>query len=192
MEQQRPTLAVPRELNLAEEQRVIAAPVRAHDPRDEVRERAFDERCLVNELERRLWKVVGDSPGESIREAGLLRLEDADAEARALVQERAHLRAAVDRDEHERRPHETDMNAFAVMPCTCSPTRVVSTVTPGGEHPECPAEGNRRITLEPLAELERLGRRRHVVRRTERLGAAMALAIATSNSGGLGPSTRGF
>jgi len=25
---------------------------------------------------------------------------------------------------------ETDMNAFAVIPCTCSPARAVSTVTP--------------------------------------------------------------
>ncbi len=30
---------------------------------------------------------------------------------------------------------ETDMNAFAVMPCTCSPTRVVSTVTPVANMP---------------------------------------------------------
>ena len=30
---------------------------------------------------------------------------------------------------------ETDMKAFAVMPCTCSPTRVVSTVTPVANMP---------------------------------------------------------
>ena len=86
MEEERPPFAVARELDLAEEQRVVAAPVRAHDARDEVRERAFDERRLVDELERRLRQVVGDATGESIGETRLPRLEDADAEARALVQ----------------------------------------------------------------------------------------------------------
>ena len=87
VEEERPALAVARELDLAEEQRVVAAPVRAHDARDEVRERAFDERRLVNELERRLRRVVGGATRESIGEPGLPRLEDAHAEARALVQQ---------------------------------------------------------------------------------------------------------
>ncbi len=82
---------------------MVAAPVRAHDARDEVRERALDERRLVDDLERRFGQVVGDAPREAVGETGLLRLEHADPEARPLVQERAHPRAAIDRDEDERR-----------------------------------------------------------------------------------------
>ena len=64
---------------------------------------------------------------------------------------------------------ETDMNAFAVMPCTCSPTRVVSTVTPVANMPSVLPERDRGVALEPLAELERLARRSRVERRAERL-----------------------
>ena len=43
MEQQRLALAVARVLHLAEEERVVAAPVRPHNPSDEVRERTVDD-----------------------------------------------------------------------------------------------------------------------------------------------------
>ena len=103
VEEQRPALPVARELDLPEEQRMVAAPVRAHHARDEVRERPLDERRLVHDLERRVRQVVRDAAGEAVGEAALPRLEDADPEADALVQERAELRPAVDRDEDERR-----------------------------------------------------------------------------------------
>ncbi len=51
VEEQRLTLAVARVLHVAEEERVVAAPVRANDARDEMRERALDERRVANDGE---------------------------------------------------------------------------------------------------------------------------------------------
>ena len=71
---------------------MVAAPVRAHDARDEMRERALDERRVVDELEARLVRVVGGAAREVIREARSAGLEDVDAEPHALVQEAPILR----------------------------------------------------------------------------------------------------
>src|SRR5688572_3020087 len=68
VEEQWPTFPVAGELDLAEEQRVIATPVRADDASDEMRERTLDERCLVHDLERRLREVVRDATCEAIRQ----------------------------------------------------------------------------------------------------------------------------
>ncbi len=103
MEEERAPLAVVRELDLPEEERVVAAPVRANDACDEVSERACDERGLVDDLERRLGDLVGNPAGEAVGEICLVRLEHAHSEPRALVHEGTHPRASVDRDEHERR-----------------------------------------------------------------------------------------
>ena len=64
---------------------------------------------------------------------------------------------------------ETDMNAFAVMPCTVSPERVVSTVTPVANIPSVRRKAIAGSPVEPLAELQRLGQRGGVERRAERL-----------------------
>ena len=58
----------------------------------------------MDDLEGRLGQLVRDAAGEAVGEPRLPRLEHAHAEARALVQQRSHLRAPVDRDQHERRP----------------------------------------------------------------------------------------
>src|SRR5262249_53930674 len=90
VEEQRATVAVARELDLAEEERVVTSPVRANDASDEVRERALDEGRLVRDLERGLGQRVIGAAREPIGEAGLTGLEDTHSEARALVQECAH------------------------------------------------------------------------------------------------------
>ena len=88
--------------------------------------------------------------------------------------------------------NETDMKAFAVIPCTCSPTRVVSTVTPVANIPSVRRKATAGSPSRPSPSSSASDAGAYVERRSERLGAAIALAIATSNSGGLEPSTRGF
>ena len=99
VEEERPALSVARELDLPEEERVVAAPVGADDPRDEVRERALDERRLMHDLERRLGELVGHAAGEAVREPGLPGLEHAHAEpCSPSCRSAPILRATVDRD----------------------------------------------------------------------------------------------
>ena len=104
MEEKRLALAVARVLDLPEEERVVSAPVRADDAGDEVRERTLDERRLVDELEAWLVVLLAGTAREVVGKRRLPGLEHAHAEPHPLVQERAHARPAVDRDEHERRP----------------------------------------------------------------------------------------
>ena len=56
---------------------------------------------------------------------------------------------------------ETDMNAFAVMPCTCSPTRVVRIVTPVANIPSVRRKASDGVFRE-IADVDLLGDR-HVV-----------------------------
>ena len=58
---------------------------------------------------------------------------------------------------------ETDMNAFAVIPCTCSPTRVVRTVTPVANIPSVRRKARDGSSVE-VADVDLL-RDRHVVER---------------------------
>src|SRR5207247_8300696 len=88
-------------LDLPDKERVVAAPVRTDDTRDEVCERALDERGLVHELEARFGCPISRTPGEVVGELGLTRLQHAHAEPRSLVEVVAHPSATVDRDEHE-------------------------------------------------------------------------------------------
>ena len=170
MEEQRLALAVARELDLAQEERVVAAPVRAHDARDQVCERALDERRVVHELEQRLRPLVADAAGEVVGEPCLPRLEHVDAEARPLVQQVRHARAAVDRHEDERRAqrdgHE-GVRGHAVH-LLARPGR--DDGDSGREHPQRAPERDRRVAFEAQPELELLDRRRRVERGTERLG----------------------
>ncbi len=88
---------------------------------------------------------------------------------------------------------DTDMNAFAVIPCTCSPARGRDDGDAGGEHPERPPELERGVGLEPRADLERLARRNCLERRPERLGRGDRGPRSTSNSSGAAePSIRGM
>ena len=81
---------------------MVAAPVAAHDPRDEVGERALDKRRLVDDLEGRL-RPLALAAGEAIGQPGLAFLEHADAVAGVLAQQRIHPRPPIDRDEDKRR-----------------------------------------------------------------------------------------
>jgi len=169
VEEQRTAVAVACELDLAEEEGVISSPVGAHDSCDEVRECALDQRCLMDHLERRLGKLVGHAAREAVGEAGLLRLEHAHAEARSLVEQRPHPRPPVDRDENERgleRDRHERVRRHAVH-LLADPGREHRHAR--GEHPECSPEGESGVALETLAELQRLGHRCDVVRRSERL-----------------------
>ena len=129
VEEQRLSHSVPGVLDVAEEERMVAAPVRPHHARDEVRQRAVDERRLPNDGEHGL-DPLGRPAGEEVGELGLALGEHADAEAVAFVEHPAHLARRSSEMSTSGGRSETDMNAFAVIPCTCSPTRVVSTVTP--------------------------------------------------------------
>ena len=82
------------------------------------------------------------------------------------------------------------MNAFAVMPCTCSPTRVVSTVTPVANIPSVrrKASAGSPSSPSPSSSASWAGTTSYDAPNAS--GAAIASAIATSNSGGLEPSTR--
>ena len=171
MEEERLTFAVARVLDLPEEERVVSAPVRPDDSRDEMRERPFDERRLVDELEARLDLLVDEhAAGEAVREHRLPRLEDVHPETGALVQEVGHPRAAVDRDENERRPqghrHER-VRGHAVHGLRRARREHGHA---RGEHAERPAERDRRIAFEPFAELEGFCRRSRVERCAEGLG----------------------
>ena len=97
-------LAVADVLDLAEEERVVAAPVAPHHPGDELRERALDEGRLADDLEARIGVVVARPARKPVGESRLTFLENADAEMRTLPQQGVQLRPAVDRDQNQRRP----------------------------------------------------------------------------------------
>ena len=94
VEEERPPLAVAGVLDLAEEERVVAAPVGADDARDEVREGAVDERRLTDGDEARLRHLLALAARKAVGETGLAVREDADAVARPLVEHRAQPRLA--------------------------------------------------------------------------------------------------
>src|SRR3954452_21636359 len=75
VEQQRRALVLACVLHAAEEQRVVAAPVRALDARHEVRQRALNERGVVHDREARL--LLARAPGEAVRQRRLRRAQDA-------------------------------------------------------------------------------------------------------------------
>ena len=80
---------------------------------------------------------------------------------------------------------ETDMNAFAVIPCTFSPCACRQHRHARRQHAERPSERDRRIALEPASELERPRRLapRRTTRRTPPARRSRS-SIATSNSCG--------
>ena len=57
MEEERRPLAVAHVLDVAEEEGVVAAPVRADDARHELGERVLDEGRLADDLEQRLTRM---------------------------------------------------------------------------------------------------------------------------------------
>ena len=99
---------------------------------------------------------------------------------------RAHLRAPVDRDEHERRLQRDGHERIGRHPVHLLGNARREDGHAGREHPERPPEGDCRIALETLAELERVGRRRHVVRRAERLRRCDGARHRDLELGGLG------
>ena len=141
---------------------MVAAPVGAHDLRDEPGERALDERRVVDEVEARLGPLGARTPGE--RSDSVLWLSHRTLTPYVLPS--------------WRRPHifvrrsteistsggssDTDMNALAVMPWTCSPTRVVMIVTPVANIPSVLRSADARVVA---LDLERLGARAVVERR---------------------------
>ena len=140
VEQQRPALAVPGHLDLAQEERVVAAPVGAHDSRNEMRQGPGHERCVAHDDELGL-DAFDCAAGEEVGQLRLVLREDADAVAGALVEQRAHACAAVDRDEHERRlqrdRHErVRRHAVHLLADAGRQDRHA-----GREHPERPPEG---------------------------------------------------
>ena len=186
MEEERPALPVARELDLAEKQRVVAAPVRADDTSDEVGERAVDERRLVNDLERRLRagrprcdRRIG--PREPVwcasRTLTPKRVPSCSS-APILARRSIETRTSGGRS-------ETDMNAFAVMPCTCSATRVLSTVTPVANIPSVRrnATAGSPSSPSPSSSASESGATSYEAPNAS--AEAIALSIATSNSGGL-------
>src|SRR6185436_20302205 len=84
---------------------------------------------------------------------------------------------------------ETDMNALAVIPCTCSPTRAVSTVTPVANIPSVrrKASAGSPSSPSPSSSASDMGATSYEAPNAS--ADAMALAIATSNSGGWDSST---
>ena len=87
---------------------------------------------------------------------------------------------------------DTDMNAFAVIPCTCSPTRVVSTVTPVANIPSVRRNASAGSPSRPSPSSSASDAGATSYDAPNASGAAIALAIATSNSGGLDASMSGF
>ena len=82
----------------------------------------------------------------------------------------AHACATVDGDEDEWRPQGDRHERVRGHPVHLLTERVVMIRDAGGEHAERPPEGDRRVTFESAAELERLGQRRCVERGAECLG----------------------
>ena len=80
------------------------------------------------------------------------------------------------------------MNAFAVIPCTCSPTRAVRTVTPVANMPSVlrNAIAGSPSSPSPSSSASADGAASNDAPKAS--GAEIAPPIATSNSGGLEPS----
>ena len=149
VEEERRALAVARVLHLADEQRVVAAPVRAHDACHDVREGAVDERRVAYDDEARLGTSSATRPAKRSDRRRLARLEHVDPVAHALVEQRAHLRAAVDRDEHERRVERDGHERVRGHAVYLVARARGDHGDPGREHAERAAEGDRRVALEP-------------------------------------------
>ena len=145
VEEERAALAVAGVLDLAEEQGVVAAPVRADDPRDEVREGAVDERRLTDGDEARLRQLLALAAREAVGETGLAVGEDADAVARPLVEHRAQPRLARERDEDEGRlqRHRHERVRRHPVHLIAAPGRQHGDA--GREHPERTPERDRRV-----------------------------------------------
>ena len=184
VEEQRLAVPVARVLDLSEEERVVAAPVRADDASHEVRERSLDERRLAHELEARLGRALGRSSCEVVGELGLARLQHVHADPRPLVEQVRHPRAAVDRDEHERRTQRNRHERVRCHPVHASPTRVVSTVTPVANMPSVRRNAIAGSPSSPLpsSSVSAAGAASNDAPNAS--GAEIALVIATSNSCG--------
>ena len=157
VEEQRLALAVAGVLDVTEEERVVAAPVRPHDARDEMRQRPLDERRVAHEDELRLHSSEPRRAKKSESSACPC--------ARTLTPYRLpscsipHMRARRSSEiSTSGGRSETDMNALAVMPCTCSPDARRQHGDARREHPERPAERDRRVALE-IADVDLLGDR---------------------------------
>src|SRR4029453_5945401 len=77
VEQQRRAGVLARVHDAAEEERVVPAPVPAPHARDEVRERALDERRVAHQGEARFRQVLPGPAGEAVRQRGLVLAENA-------------------------------------------------------------------------------------------------------------------
>jgi hypothetical protein len=147
VEEQGLTLPVAGVLHVAEEERVIAAPVGADDPRHEVRQRPLDEWRLAHheELGR---DALGTAPGKEVGEPGLALRQHADTEPVPLVQQAAHATAAVERDEHEGRAQRDRHEGVRRHPVHLLADPRRQHRDSGREHPERTAKGDRRVAVE--------------------------------------------
>ena len=165
VKEQRRAFAVADVLDLPEEQRVVAAPVAPHNPGHELRERALDERRVADDLEAGI-SIVGARPArEPVGERRLPLLQHAHPEVPALPEQRVQPRPPVDRDQHERRPqrHRHERVGRHAVHLLAHPRR--DHRHPGREHPERPAELDRRVGIRAGRGLHLLGRRRNVEER---------------------------
>jgi hypothetical protein len=102
--------------HLPDEQRVVPGPVGVHQSRDDVGERSVDQRHALDLAEldlRALLRSAREVPADLLLVAG----EDADSVTTSAGSS------------------DTDMKPLAVMPCTCSPDRVLTIVTPVAKVP---------------------------------------------------------
>ncbi len=154
VEEQRLSLAVARVLDVPEEERVVATPVRAHDTGDEMRQRALDERRLAHHGELRL-DPLRPTPGEEVGQPGLTLGEHADAEPVALVEHAAHAAAAVERDQHERRAQRDGHEGVRGHPVHLVADARRQHGDARREHAERPPERDRRVAVE-VADVDQL------------------------------------
>ena len=167
-----------------------------------MRERPLHQGCVMDQLEARFGTSLGRSPGEVIREPGLVGLQDVDGEPRAFMEQVRHTRAPVDGDEHERRAQRDRHERVRGHPVHLLADAGRKHGHAGGEHAQSAPESDRRIALEVTAELqrprvgdllersaERLGRRdRPFHRDFELLRGGRPLHVADSAASGLVPS----
>jgi hypothetical protein len=152
--EQRPPAGVARVLDLADEERVVAAPVGADDPGDEMRDRALDERRVVHDLEPRFDRLLQQPAGEVVGELLLAVGEDADPVLGSLVQQRVHAGAAIDRDQDERRVERDGHERVRrhAVDLLADPRRDDRDAR--GEHPERPPELSDRVRVGAVGDLE--------------------------------------
>jgi hypothetical protein len=126
-----------------------------------VGEGAANERGLVDELELDLLGTVAGRPSrEPVGERALLVGEHADPVATPLVEQGVHLRPAIHRDQHQRRPerdgHErVRRHAVHLVVVLRGDDRDA-----GGEHPKRPAERGGGVLAGLPRDLQLLGVRR--------------------------------